>query len=230
MDTALLLGDEDVRGDDTNIPLMQNRTWWRLTHVTAFALGGGTFVAGTALLNLPASPPLATATAVLYTVGSLGFLLVDLLEFATFTSWPLRGNIALAATGSALYVVGSLGFLPTVAAATPAVGIWGFIAGSAVIAVSEAWKLLRLATPGSHPGAWPTLSTALSSADTRSAVGVEAGAFIGAWGFLAGTVLDDTALGGASYAVVLALWMLGSAGFTAGALCLAHRHFVLRLS
>jgi hypothetical protein len=47
-------------------------------------------------------------SAVLYTVGSIGFLFVDVQEFFTYEDPVLRTNILLSASGSTMYVVGSV--------------------------------------------------------------------------------------------------------------------------
>jgi hypothetical protein len=69
----------------------------------------GRATAGTVLLLLPGL--LASSdwwSALLYTVGSFGFLFVDVQEFFTFSGLELRTNISLSAFGSALYVIGSV--------------------------------------------------------------------------------------------------------------------------
>ena len=225
---------------------------WRILHASAFLEGGLTFIAGTAVLYWPASPPLATLSAALYTVGSLGFLFVDVQEFFTFVSEPvLRANIALSATGSLLYVLGSLGFLPAVEAATPIVGTWGFLLGSALIFVSQSMKLLRIggaAGCGSDSGSSGngsgsggggggrgcgcggfSVSALCGTKESATAAVVEGGAGLGALLFLVGTAVFAAPLGESAFggALVLALWLAGSLAFTAGGLSLAFRHFVM---
>jgi hypothetical protein len=157
----------------------------------------------------------------LYTLGSCGFLYVDVLEFFTFTDdfW-LRCNITMSATGSTFYVIGSIGFLPMFFKESAACGEFGFIAGSAFIGVSQAWKVLRLSygTCGSK--------------DTLTAIGVEAGAMIGAYCFLVGTLMfAHGPLEGPFYQLILTIWVWGSCAFTTGSLFLAYRvdnrHFVM---
>jgi hypothetical protein len=61
--------------------------WWRFIHAFAFVLGGAMFTAGSALLLKPSLSMVdADAVGLTYTIGSLGFLTVDVLEFFTFTS------------------------------------------------------------------------------------------------------------------------------------------------
>ena len=219
--TAPLLGAD---GASPIVPWHDTRAW-RAVHAAAFALGGTTFIAGTACLYPPPTDALNDAAAALYTAGSLGFLVVDVLEFCTFTDAPLlRANIALSAAGSALYVLGSVGFFPIVATWSPSLGVAGFIGGSALIAVSQTWKTARLscdAESGRASGA-----TLLRVAG--SAAGVEASAGLGATCFLVGTAMYAVGpLAGTWLATILAIWVAGSVFFTVGAGFLAFRHFWL---
>ena len=201
---------------------------WRAAHAFDFLLGGTTFIAGTALLlpSLSSAPGAALASAAVYTLGSLGFLAVDLQELASYSRADeavLRANIFFSATGSLLYVVGSVGYVPSVAAASPQLGPVGFIAGSAAIFASQCWKLWRIAHEARAAG-W--------SADALSAAGVEGGACAGALLFLVGTALAElpSAQTPAGAAAVVWLWMAGSLAFTAGGSALAVRHFRLGLA
>lgn len=201
-------------------PPVQDTRAWRALHAFCFLLGGTTFIAGTAALLPAPTPELASLSAALYTLGSAGFLAVDLMELATFTSpCTLRANILLSALGSACYVGGSVGYFPSVLAVSAAAGAWGFIAGSALIGVSQVLKLGRIAlAAGAQAAPW----------DAASAAGVEGGAGAGAWLFLAGTVLSLANPGDQSG--VLLLWGAGSLAFTAGGVSLAWRHFGLGLT
>lgn len=128
---------------------------WRLTHALGYCIGGVFFTIGTALYY----PAIADAaqgdesgvaklgvwTAWLYTIGSAGFLYVDVQEFFTFSDdFTLRVNISCSMIGSAFYLIGSAGFLPQIYEATTLVGILGFLMGSAFIGCSQAWKLSRI--------------------------------------------------------------------------------------
>ena len=212
---------------------LDSQPLWRAFHAGGFLLGGLTFLAGTGLLFPACAAPLcATLSAALYTAGSLGFLAVDLLETWAFLRAPcaLRVNIALSALGSTLYVFGSVCFLPAVLAAAPggaALGLAGFLAGSAVIAASQACKVARVlrgACGGSSAGGG---GHGADAEDTLTAVGVEGGAGLGALLFLAGTALDAA---GAALAPVLWTWMAGSTAFTLGAACLLARHYALGIT
>ena len=119
---------------------------------------------------------LGDLTAWLYIIGSAGFLFVDVQEFFTFVGEPacrLRLNIACSMLGSTLYVIGSAGFLPPVYAATPLVGILGFIAGSAAIGMSQAWKLCRILTTSANDAAFHSRVTL--GCDRATAAFVEGG-------------------------------------------------------
>jgi hypothetical protein len=228
---VLLPHKGDGERGSRRLPL-QDRAWWRLVHAAGFATGGLTFIAGTALYYAPdQTTAVGNLAAALYTIGSVGFLSVDVLEFFTpdYTTCPLRANIALSATGSTFYVIGSVGYAPAILAVTEAVGVWGFILGSAFIGVSQTWKVARLA---SGDDGVPRLRNVLASRDVLTAVGVEAGACAGAWFFLAGTAMYDvsTTTDGGWLAVILGLWLAGSCCFTVGAAFLAYRHFVMRIS
>lgn len=238
MAAAVKLAIDDGYRDIENAPLVDgaavtrvavyDKVWWRLIHALAFATGGLTFIAGTGCLYAPASNTAAALlSAVLYIIGSLGFLTVDVQEFFTFTDCaPLRWNISLSAIGSTLYVLGSIGFIPSVITDSGSgLGVWGFILGSAFIGVSQLWKCVRLSTGESG---WPSLATVFASRDTFTATGVEAGAGVGAWFFFGGTILYNMA--DPNISLVLALWMCGSVAFTLGAAFLSFRHFAMRVT
>lgn len=227
MDTDTLLLEPDG-GFIPPRPPIESTQWWRATHAFGFLLGGTTFIAGTAVLFIPTQTPLlATVSAALYTLGSVGFLYVDVLEFFTFTAQPLlRANISLSALGSTLYVVGSVGFFPVLYNASQVLGVWGFILGSAFIAVSQVFKLVRIGWSEREDGF--SFSRLTSSSDSLTATGTEGGACMGAAFFLVGTLL--LWLNASSFLTVLVLWTVGSLAFTSGGLALAHRHFVLGLS
>ena len=63
----------------------------------------------------------------------------------------------------------------------------------------------------------------------RSALGVEGGAFFGAFFFLVGTIIYNTKpiIASRLYEDVLVLWMFGSISFTIGGLFLSVRHIFL---
>lgn len=93
-------------------------------------------------------PGYDSVSAALYTIGSSGFLFVDVQEWITFSGAVLRTNILMSMTGSFLYLVGSIGFFPVVVAFNPLIGIWGFVLGSAFIGFSQVMHV-RPAHPSS---------------------------------------------------------------------------------
>lgn len=204
--------------------LIELNKCWQAAHALFFATGGTTFIAGTAALFFPAWKEGARVSAILYTVGSCGFLAVDVQEFFTYTSDSfLRFNISLSAIGSLLYVLGSIGFFPVIFAATPVLGLTGFIGGSLFIGISQLWKTIRYLT-----------SRGMSCTERGTAVGVELNAGIGAWCFFAGTIMfadaPRAAPAGKELVAILAIWFIGSVFFTLGAVFLAYRHAVLGIS
>lgn len=223
--------DDDGGAAALAAPPLQDTRAWRALHALGFTIGGVTFIAGTAAYWAPPSDAAANAAAALYTTGSLGFLTVDVLEFFTpayAAAYPLRYNIACSALGSTLYVVGSVGFFAPVLAATPAVGVWGFLLGSAAIAGSQAWKVARLSVGADGRCA---LRALLASRDVLTAAGVEASAGLGAAHFLVGTAMYAVATEPPAWMnAVLAVWLLGSAWFSLGAGFLCVRHFVMGVS
>jgi hypothetical protein len=198
------------------------KPWWQALHALCFTTGGGTFIAGTACLYFPSWPSSALVSALLYIIGSIGFLGVDIQEFFTYTEDKvLRINIAMSASGSMFYVIGSFGFIPAILRAAPYVGSLGFIVGSFLISVSQLWKTCRyVATPG------------MNTMERVTAIGVELGAGIGAFFFLVGTIMlaAQPAATGAFFHAILNLWMLGSVFFTLGAGFLSFRHAAMHIS
>ena len=118
---------------------------WMFFHWSGFFLGGSTFVAGTSLYFFPDLTYGGEWSAGLYTLGSFGFLMVDVIEFFTFTEiFILRANISCSLIGSLFYVIGSIGFFPEIYNVTDIIGIWGFIVGSFFIGCSQLWKTYRI--------------------------------------------------------------------------------------
>ena len=197
--------------------------WWQFFHAVFFLIGGFTFIFGTAVYYFPDWEDSYLWGGVLYTIGSSGFLGVDVMELFTFTSdTVLSINIFCSATGSLLYVIGSIGFIPAVYESeatwnvigfTPATtGVYGFIAGSFFIGCSQFWKVARIMT----------------TTKDMTAVGVELNPGLGAWCFFVGTsmynmpyYLDNY------YGTIINIWEVGSMLFTMGALFLTYRHFVM---
>lgn len=177
---------------------------WQIFHWLGFVTGGTTFIAGTTCYFYPEWVNGGFYAALLYTLGSFGFLSVDLLEFFTFTEdRVIRFNIFLSATGSTFYVLGSIGFFPSVYALTSVIGIWGFILGSFFIGISQLWKVHRI---GSSCGEETEgllgeqgvkrsvfkIRNLLASRENFISTGIELDAGIGAWFFFFGTVTNES--------------------------------------
>lgn len=133
--------------------MTKDKTWWRVLHAFAFLLGGITYIVGSDLAYVRDSYEDNVWVGINYLVGSCGFLVVDTMEFFTFTEdkdSSLRRNIAVSMLGSALYVIGSVGFFPyfddgsRLYDGSDALGVYGFIFGSVAIGLSELWKLQRI--------------------------------------------------------------------------------------
>jgi len=190
----------------------QDTFTWRLIHAWCFLLCGTTFLAGTLVL-LSSSSVAPLISALLYIIGSCGFLCVDLLELFTFIGDPLLSvNISASAIGSTAYVIGSVGFVPIVlnGICGASIGVWGFIAGSGFIAASQIVKVARLITQNKN-----------NNKLDLNAIGVEANAGLGAACFLIGTATLNLW----SFISVIVIWTFGSFFFTLGGCFLAYRHF-----
>lgn len=89
---------------------VQDTAWWRFFHALGFATGGTTFIAGTACYYVqPQTDYVDAWAAVLYIVGSIGFLSVDVMELFTpaykvrhsLAGWRARTCLARAMSGVA---------------------------------------------------------------------------------------------------------------------------------
>eukprot|EP00123_Amoebidium_parasiticum_P013970 comp22254_c0_seq1/m.32877 comp22254_c0_seq1/g.32877 ORF comp22254_c0_seq1/g.32877 comp22254_c0_seq1/m.32877 type:complete len:239 (-) comp22254_c0_seq1:921-1637(-) len=208
-----------IHGHLESVPI-ESTPLWMFFHFIGFFIGGTTFIAGTSLYYYPEWAPGAEWSGWLYTIGSCGFLLVDVMEFFTFTSdFLLRVNISLSMIGSTWYIIGSIGFIPEVAEKCTWIGVWGFILGSFFIGSSQLWKTYRIGA--THGGLFASLSAATQ-------VGVELSAGLGGWSFFVGTLMyQQGPLEGLWYSAILAIWMAGSCFFTNGALFLGYRHAIM---
>ena len=130
---------------------------------------------------------------------------------------PLVVNLALSALGSAIYVVGSVCFYPSLD--VDIVGEWAFVVGSAVIVLSQAWKVGRIGLGGGKGFECQNLAV-----DGGTAFGVEFCAGVGGLGYLVGTWVSLA--GGGEY-VIYDWWMLGGAMFGVSGLFLCYRHLVM---
>lgn len=199
-----------------------------LVHFISFFTGGLLFIAGTACYFYPDWAESGNVGGYFYTVGSCGFLLVDVTEFFAYQeSLSLRINISMSLVGSLFYLVGSIGFIPDVYDATSGyLGIWGFIMGSLFIGCSQLWKTHRIGSENDKNVF--LFSHLFSTRDLFVQTGIELSAGIGAWCFFVGTIMyNHGPLTGEFYQYILRLWEFGSCWFTLGSLFLGYRHFVL---
>jgi hypothetical protein len=201
---------------------------WMFFHWAGFFLGGSTFVAGTVLYFFPDLPYQGEWSAALYTLGSCGFLTVDVMELFTFTDvFVLTVNISCSVIGSLFYVIGSIGFFPEIYNMTDIVGIWGFILGSFFIGSSQIWKTFRI---GKGRNDSFSVSNLLADIDSRTQVGVELNAGFGGWCFFVGTVMYlHGPLEGQWYFDVLCIWTAGSFFFLLGSFFLGYRHWIMHV-
>ncbi|GGU37884.1 YrhK family protein [Nocardioides albus] len=211
---------------------------WRVVHGLSFLVGGTTFIVGTVLYFYPQMENVYLYSGILYIIGSLGFLLVDLLEFFTYTDdRGLRINIALSMSGSAAYVIGSYGFLPSVYESNKNLGPWGFIIGSALIFASQSWKVARIVRGEADQGRGEAVAPLVGRrfgfrlrSCAKTGLGVEANAAVGGLMFFIGTVMYVARVPeGAYFTSIILLWLLGSLFFTTGSLFLNYRHFAMKL-
>ncbi|CAF1190603.1 unnamed protein product [Adineta ricciae] len=167
------VNEKDVPAEvsHTNLLDYPHSIIWRILHGTSFLFGGLLFICGSCMYftDVIANNDRALeAGGWLYTVGSACFLLADIQDWLYYhigflfssskvndsQSKPMFRNrlrrVAInvnyftSNVGSALYLVGSVFFLPKFADSI-LVGDGLFIAGSAVIYLSEGWKIVRLA-------------------------------------------------------------------------------------
>ena len=231
--TALV--DPERKGEQARSEEGPQSVSWNFAHFLMFITGGVTFICGSIFYYFPDSEDALYWGALLYVVGSCGFLGVDVLEFFTFSTAPflLRCNIFLSMVGSAWYVVGSAGFLPAVGAVCAWVGPYGFIIGSAFIGTSQLWKSYRIACGGDERNSKIPSCEVLRSQDGITQIGVELNAGIGAWFFFVSTWWYWRNANGSNdmtvYFMVVNLWVTGSLFFSLGALFLGYRHFVMRV-
>jgi hypothetical protein len=214
--------------DQGEIVRVEETFSWMLLHWAGFFVGGFTFVIGTLLYFHPSWEYGAACSAALYTLGSLGFLTVDVMEFFTFTEIPIiRINISCSMTGSLFYVIGSIGFFPELYNRTDVIGIWGFILGSFFIGTSQLWKTYRI---GKGKGDKFSITNLFTDEDAYTQVGVELNAGFGAWSFFIGTIMYlHGPLEGPWYIHVLYIWTAGSFFFLLGSFSLAYRHFIMKI-
>ena len=130
------------------ISTVENGRVWKIWHCINYLNGGFTFLVGSLILFPIVSPLFDTAyaSAWLYTIGSLTFLLADLTEWLHYVDYSptseLSFNFLISAIGSGLYLYGSICYIPSLDLA--GFGSKLFIIGSSVIVFSQASKLYRM--------------------------------------------------------------------------------------
>lgn len=227
-DTDRLVGQGSLFNTRSSSLPIYEQTWWQILHFFGFFIGGTTFIAGTSCYYYPDWQESAYYAAVLYIIGSIGFAIVDAIEFVAFTEYFLKLNICISLIGSTLYIIGSIGFLPSVVNAySSGMGIWGFILGSLFIGCSEVWKLKRIGTNDSNQFSFKNF---FQSIDYLTQAGVESGACFGGCFFFIGTIMYNNGnTEGSGFMTVLAIWITGSLSFTVGSLFLFYRHGIMRV-
>ena len=144
-----------------------NSRKWRVWHSSNYSIGAVFFLFGSLLL-FPYMTIVwsgsAALSAWLYTIGSLCFCFADYTEWSHYEPVAVcdsgRGccrfpsfsaNFFLSFTGSTIYFIGSALFIPQINQLE--LGLYLFILGSAVIFLSQSWKLIRVICEGCHKNA-----------------------------------------------------------------------------
>ena len=208
-----------------DVVAMKNTFWWRFVHWSGFFTGALTFVVGVTMC-FHKNPQQMQYSATLWTVGGLGFLLVDVMEFFTFTSdFLVRLNITCSIIGDTLYVIGSLGFFPQIYDISDVFGIWGFILGSIFIGCSQLWKTFRI---GCGQNGTFRFSNLFAGTDTVNQVATELNLSIGAWCVFVGSIMYRIGpVKGPFHTEILIIWEAGSLFFLAGAFSLGYRYWIM---
>jgi len=211
----------------------RRKTWWKSLVPLTLLAASVTFVGGTALLFAPGTYRTGATAGWLFTMGSLGFLLVDIFKCVIFKGDSEDLSILAGKTfGAFSYFVGSIGYIPPMPwDSNYQMGIQGFIWGSIFMGVSHFWKIHRLCSNGHH-GPGFSLANIKDRVEVTSAVLVELALGIGAWCFLAGTIMYWVAHvpGSTLYLWTLIIWEIGSVLFFGGGCLLTYRYFGMGLS
>lgn len=166
----------------------------------------------------------------LFTVGSFFFLVADLMEWNHYRpaclssrlcggTWNLGFNFLLSATGSLFYLLGSIYFIPSVA--NLFYGELYFIIGSAIIALSQAWKCYRTCTTP------PTRPACANIKEDLLGFIVDLFAGLGGLFYLIGTAIycKSPAPEDRYYVLAIVWWILGGAAFFISAMAMQKRYF-----
>jgi hypothetical protein len=180
----------------------------------------------------------------LFTIGSAGFLIADLLEWwyfrvgcmfdseyfhpnrhiPFFSRAEVGLNFFFSAIGSALYLIGSIDFIPSFNAIVE--GSWIFIFGSSVIFLSQLWKVIR--TLKTDPTDVSDLTMKLSNACVDlPAFGVDVFAGLGGLAYCIGSTmfLPHFDTNGAAEYHAAVVFVTGGTFFLLSGIFLAYRYF-----
>lgn len=201
---------------------VSNSKCWRVWHGVNYQIGGVTFLFGSIAL-LPALTGKidgAFISALLYTIGSAGFLLADITEWLHFTKpcFPhYSANYLFSALGSAIYLIGSICYFPSLDAAKS--GALYFIIGSSVIVLAQTWKIVRTLFMNEKPY-WRNYF------EDPSGFYVDLYAGLGALMYLIGTVVMNKSASDTDYLLVgVLIYCLGGLFFTLSGLYMQKRYY-----
>jgi hypothetical protein len=224
---------------------------WFLLHGACYINGGLTFLIGSILYYPQFNPPLSHEDgdfegSLLFTFGSLTFLIADIQEWLLYSPPCLKRhrllneggeNAPLMAAPSeesgneeGAYELGLNFFLSAIGSLlyllgsifiipslnTPSLGAWGFIIGSVFVWLAQLWKVHRM-QPFKRDH-W--------TEDEWSAFQVDFMASTGGFWFLVGTAASLSPR--VSLVAVVNMWVIGSIAFTWSGCALLYRHFILR--
>jgi hypothetical protein len=203
---------------------VENGWLWRLWHGFNYFIGGSTFLLGSFVLFPFVNEYLdaGEVSAWLYTIGSFTFLLADITEWLHYTRincpyLALSLNFFLSVTGSLLYLVGSVFFIPLLDLAW--LGSLLFIIGSAVIVLSQAWKLYRSLNSGGK-SVWDSIE------EDESGFYVDLFAGLGGSMYFIGTFVFDWSAFNPHYLIpAVTLYSFGGLFFFGSALFMQKRYF-----
>ena len=180
----------------------------------------------------------------LFTVGSTGFLIADMWEWWYFRlgcafdgsfNYPNRHkdlweraevglNFFFSATGSTLYLIGSIEFIPSTELITD--GTWTFIYGSAIIFLSQLWKVIRAlkTDPNFEHDKRVKLSNVMGD---LPALGVDSFAGIGGLFYFFGSILflPQNIASSADESRASAVFVMGGLSFFISGVFLIYRYF-----
>lgn len=203
---------------------VENGRVWRMWHGFNYFVGGCTFLLGSLALFpfIGEYIDAGEVSAWLYIIGSFTFLLADITEWLHFTKnncpyLEYSINFFASVTGSLLYLVGSIYFIPILDLAW--LGSILFIIGSAVIVLSQGWKLYRSLSPREK-----SVKELIEEDESGFYVDVFAG--LGGAMYFIGTFVLDWSIFNPNYIIPAAtLFSFGGLFFFASALFMQKRYF-----